>query len=67
MTPNPNWLTVPAAAKVAGRTEGRIHQKIKDKTLTAVKSGRDWLIDPASLDQWIATRQAGRPWHKEQK
>jgi len=55
-----DFLTTAEAARELGVTPARVRQLILAGRLPAEKHGRDWLIDPASLDQ-VGERRPGRP------
>jgi excisionase family DNA binding protein len=48
------------AAKRLGVTQSRVQKMIAAKRLTAIKVGREWLIDPKDLDA-VKDRKVGRP------
>lgn len=56
------FLTTQQAATRLGVSPRRVLQFISDGRLLATKHGRDWLIDPESLDSLVKVqRKAGRP------
>lgn len=58
-------LTTSEAAKLLGVSRPRILTLIHLGTLKAEKPGRDWQIDPVSVEQYKnSPRKAGRKWTK---
>lgn len=54
--------TVKTAMQKLGVNKNRVYQYIEDGRLKAIKFGRDWYIDPESLQRLMETpRQAGNP------
>jgi excisionase family DNA binding protein len=51
-------LTTVQAAERMGRSRERVVQLIHDGVLDARRHGRPWLVDPASVDEWLEARSA---------
>ena len=56
------YTTTTAAAEL-GVTRGRINAMIASGRLTAIRLGREWMIEPAALDA-VRDRKPGRPLEK---
>jgi len=56
----PPFHTTGSAARELGITPGRVRAMIAAGRLQATLAGRDWLIDPKSLDA-VRDRKPGRP------
>jgi excisionase family DNA binding protein len=56
----PPFFTTGSAALELGVTPGRVRAMISAGRLKATLAGRDWLIDPQSLDA-VRDRKPGRP------
>ena len=54
-SPVPGYITTTEAAARAGRTKDHISMLCRKKILRAVRVGRDWLVEQASLDAYIDT------------
>jgi excisionase family DNA binding protein len=54
------YLTTTTVAVILGVTTRRVRALIKSGRLTATRAGRDWLIEPKSLDA-VKVRTNGRP------
>jgi excisionase family DNA binding protein len=62
----PEQLTTAEAAAALQVTRRRVQELIRLGTLKAKKRGRDWMIDPASVEAYKnSPRKAGRPWPKK--
>lgn len=53
-----NMTTVDAAARL-GVTRARVVQMIEEGKLKAIKEGRDWRVDEASVEAELRRRGAG--------
>lgn len=53
-------LTAPEAAKMLNLTNSRIRQLARAGILKAVKFGRDWQIERASVEQYAAAHPPKR-------
>lgn len=58
----PSWLTVKEAADRAGVSDSYMRRLLARGTVNGVQRGLQWMIDPASLRQYIEgrTRKPGR-------
>lgn len=54
-SPIPGYLTTGEAAALCGRTPEHLSLLCRKKKIKAVRIGRDWLIEQASLEAYIAT------------
>ncbi len=55
-------LTTTQVAERLGITPSRVRQIIREGRLVATKHGRDWEVDPESLDSFVKVRRrVGRP------
>ena len=48
----PDMLTTSQAAAILGVSRRRVHELIKLGTIQAEKPGRDWQVDPASVEAY---------------
>lgn len=56
------WLTVAEVATKLGIDTSLVARYCAEGRFTAEKPGRDWLIEPSSVDEFErARRRAGRP------
>jgi len=60
-------LTAPEAAKILNLTNGRIRQLARAGILKAVKFGRDWQIERASVEQYAAAHAREKRGNDEQR
>lgn len=51
-----NWTTKELAA-AAGLTDSRIRQLLIAKEIKGEKNGRDWMVNNAEAQRWLAERQ----------
>jgi excisionase family DNA binding protein len=59
-------LTTAQAAAILQVSRRRVAELIKLGTLVAEKPGRDWLVDPASVEAYKnSPRKPGRRWDKK--
>jgi excisionase family DNA binding protein len=60
---SPNWLPVREAAKIAGTSKEYITRLLRKGRINGKQVGREWIVDPVSLQGYIATRgtNMGRP------
>ncbi len=54
-------MTITEAAKASGREESTLRRAAIRGTLKAEKIGRDWLITPAALEDYVANAERRRP------
>ena len=47
------WLTILEAARLVGRTDRTIFYYVSNEKVTAVKIGKQWLIEPESLRRYF--------------
>lgn len=60
-------MTTDEAAAVLQVTRRRVQELIRLGTLQATKRGRDWMIDPASVEAYKnSPRKPGRRWPKKE-
>lgn len=58
---NPNYLTVPEAARIVGLTEDAIRKAIRSTKLPGTLLYGRLLVTPTDLDEWNRMRRTGRP------
>jgi excisionase family DNA binding protein len=57
-----NLLTAQEAAELLGTNDSRIRQLIRDKRISAVKKGKEWIVYKPSLAKYVKTKsRKGRP------
>ncbi|MGO9179404.1 MAG: helix-turn-helix domain-containing protein [Candidatus Limnocylindrales bacterium] len=55
------YITVTEAARLVGRSTGRLRQAILAERLPAMKVGPIWLVRVIDVRAWAASRRTGRP------
>lgn len=53
-------LTLTEAAQRAGVDPSALRHAIRLGTLTAIKRGRDWFVEPAEIERYIRERRTWR-------
>ena len=56
-----DYISTKEAAKKAGFSEEHIRKLVKKRLLKGRKIGRDWLIVPSSVDEYLASERKRGP------
>ena len=55
-----DWITTPNACRQAGLSWGQLYRLILRGDLEALQVGRDWLVNPKSLAQFMESQQRAK-------